>query len=146
MRGVCILAARLIVDLPCPGWGLGLPSAVNMQMSGLMGLERPLRSSCVIIQRQIKAQCVGGWSALQLDIVPGWTSLKHHGRGKTQTRARQKMGREEEQMVMAARGCLDNVGGEVGGNQFCMIFFIDMHPGEVNAITACPIDVCLVDD
>lgn len=40
------------------------------------------------------------------------------------------------------------VGRLFGDNQFwyTALFFIDMHPGEVNAIMACAIDVCLVDD
>lgn len=36
-----------------------------------------------------------------------------------------------------------------GDDQFCLIFFfyfIDMHPGEVNAIMARAVHVCLVDD
>lgn len=43
------------------------------------------------------------------------------------------------------------VGWLFGDDQFCLIsfflfYFIDMHPGEVNAIMARAVPVCLVDD
>lgn len=45
---------------------------------------------------------------------------------------------------------LDGVGVQVVWGQSILydisFFFIDMHPGEVNAIMARAIDVCLVDD
>lgn len=49
-----------------------------------------------------------------------------------------------------ARGWLDGVGGQVVWGQSILydifFYFIDMDPGEVNAIMACAVDVCLVDD
>lgn len=53
-------------------------------------------------------------------------------------------------MMMVAGGRLDGVGGQVVWGQSILydifLYFIDMNPGELNAIMASAVDVCLVDD
>lgn len=54
-------------------------------------------------------------------------------------------------MMTWEAGLMVGVGWLFGDDQFCLIsfflfYFIDMHPGEVNAIMARAVPVCLVDD
>lgn len=161
----------------------GWASVVNMQMNGLMGLKRSLRSGCVITQCQIKASSVRmcgcrwaagqccSWTTRSIKVAPApvpenpanlvcCTSIKHNERAATDRQATKSQGIGERQTERIksqrtnddddGRGWLDGVGGQAVWEQSILydifFYFIDMHPGEVNAIVACAVGVCLLDD